>query len=163
MLFLTTYDVAMQSQSLSATRVLWFSVFGATLLWFLYWIFFDLIVWNKLLVQVNPMNYLGVMLSLSVMLISGLGVRKIEAVCYLGSTASLLWFLYWILFDVFVWNKSLMEINALNFAGVALSLFIVTIAKIIALKPKKQATIEAAQKRSPVQTRKRKIATKRRV
>ena len=153
----------MQSQSLSVTRVLWFSVFGASLLWFLYWIFFDLIVWNKLLVQVNPMNYLGVMVSLSIMLISGLGVRKIEAVCYLGSTASLLWFLYWILFDVLVWNKSLTEINALNFAGVALSLFIVTIPKIMALKPKKQATIEVTQKRAPVQTKKRKIATKPRV
>jgi hypothetical protein len=126
----------------------------------MYWIFYELIVWNKLLVQVNPLNYLGVMVSLSVMLISGLGVRKIEAVCYLGSTASLLWFVYWILFDILVWNKSFTEMNPLNYAGVILALFVAIIPKMAALKPKKQATIEVTQKRAPVQTKKRKIETK---
>jgi len=55
----------------------------------------DLTLWNKALVQVNPLNYLGLTLALSFAVFSGLGVRKTEGVCYLGSTASFLWFSYW--------------------------------------------------------------------
>ena len=72
------------------TLVLWLSACGAAILWFLYWIIYDLIVWNKALVQVNPQNYLGIVLALSFAVFSGLGVRKTEAISYLGSTASLL-------------------------------------------------------------------------
>ena len=132
------------------------------MLWFLYWILFDLIVWNKALVQANPLNYLGLALALSFAVFSGLGVRKTEAVCYLGSTASLLWFSYWILYDILVWDKPFMQMNTVNYAGAILSLSILFIPKILTLKPKKQPTIEVTQKRVPVQTKKRATAGKKR-
>jgi hypothetical protein len=113
----------LQNPNLNAIQVLWLSACGASFLWFLYWIIYDLILWNKALVQVNPLNYLGLTLALSFVVFSGLGVRKTEAVCYLGSTASFLWFSYWILFDVLVWDKKLVQVNAVNYVGVLLSLF----------------------------------------
>jgi hypothetical protein len=85
----------MQNPNLNAIQVLWLSACGASFLWFLYWIIYDLILWNKTLVQVNPLNYFGLTLALSFAVFSGLGVRKTEGVCYLGSTASFLWFSYW--------------------------------------------------------------------
>jgi hypothetical protein len=131
----------MQNPNLTATNVLWLSACGASLLWFLYWIFHDLIVWEKMLVQVNPLNYLGVTLAFTFMLFSGLGVRKAEAVCYLGSTASFLWFGYWILYDFFVWNKPLAEINIVNYAGAILSLTLVFIPKLATLRSKRQEAV----------------------
>jgi hypothetical protein len=128
----------MQNPNLTATNVLWVSACGASLLWFLYWIFYDLIVWGKQLMQVNPLNYLGVGLALTFMLFSGLGVRKLEAICYLGSTASFLWFTYWTLYDLLVWNKTLAEVNAINYAGMFLSLALVFIPKVAAWRSKKQ-------------------------
>jgi hypothetical protein len=35
--------------------------------WFLYWIAYDVVVWSKPLVRVNPVNYVGAVLSLAVM------------------------------------------------------------------------------------------------
>src|SRR3990172_3283728 len=128
----------MQNPNLNVFQALWFSAWGAALLWFMYWIFYDLIVWNKLLVEVSPLNYFGVALSVTLMLFSGLGVRKLESLCYLGSTAFILWFTYWIMYDLFVWNKSLVEVNAVNYVGVVLSLWVIFVPKIVALKPTKQ-------------------------
>jgi len=87
------------------------------------------------------------------MLFSGLGVRKIEAVCYLGSTASFLWFAYWILYDFFVWNKALGEINVVNYAGVILSLVLVFIPKLATLKSKRQEAAEIIETRQQKVTR----------
>jgi hypothetical protein len=149
----------MQNPNLNITRALWFSACGVSSLWFLYWIFYDLIVWNKQLVQVSPLNYFGVALSVSLMLFSGLGVRKLESLCYLGSTASILWFTYWITYDLVVWNKSFSEVNTVNYIGVVLSLWLVFVPKIASLKPKKQAlvqtTIATTQKRPAPRTKKR--------
>ncbi len=149
----------MQNPNLNITQALWFSACGAALLWFIYWIIYDLVIWNKLLVQVLPLNYFGVALSVSLMLFSGLGVRKIEAICYLGSTASILWFTYWIMYDLIVWNKPFPEVNTVNYIGVALSLWLVFVPKIATLKPKKyavfQTTTAPAQKRPAPRTKKR--------
>ena len=153
----------MQNPNLSITQALWFSTCGAALLWFIYWIFYDLIVWNKLLVEVLPLNYFGVALSVSLMLFSGLGVRKLESLCYLGSTASILWFTYWIMYDLLVWNKSFAEVNTVNYVGMVLSLWLIFVPKIAALKPKKQAVVQATavttQKRT-TRHMKRRVAVK---
>jgi hypothetical protein len=148
----------MQNPNLNAIQVLWLSACGASVLWFLYWIIYDLIIWNKGLVQVNPLNYLGLTLALSFAVFSGLGVRKTEAVCYLGSTASFLWFSYWILYDVLVWDKKLVQINTINYVGALLSLFVFFIPRILSMISTKRVTTEAAYKKISMQTKKRKIA-----
>jgi hypothetical protein len=148
----------MQNPNLNAIQVLWLSACGASVLWFLYWIIYDLIIWNKVLVQVNPLNYLGLTLALSFAVFSGLGVRKTEAVCYLGSTASFLWFSYWILFDVLVWDKKLVQVNTINYVGALLSLFVFFIPRILSMISTKRVTTEPAYKKISMQTKKRKIA-----
>jgi len=47
----------MQNPNLNAIQVLWFSACSVSFLWFLYWIIYDLIIWDKALVEVNPLNY----------------------------------------------------------------------------------------------------------
>jgi hypothetical protein len=148
----------MQNPNLNAIQVLWLSACGASVLWFLYWIIYDLIIWNKVLVQVNPLNYLGLTLALSFAVFSGLGVRKTEAVCYLGSTASFLWFSYWILYDVLVWDKKLVQVNTINYVGALLSLFVFFIPRILSMISTKRVTTEPAYKKISMQTKKRKIA-----
>jgi predicted membrane-bound spermidine synthase len=108
--------------------------------------------------EVNPLNYLGLTLALSFAMFSGLGVRKTEAVCYLGSTASFLWFSYWILYDVLVREKQLVQVNIVNCVGVLLSLCVLFIPKILSLNPERQITTEAAPKKVSMWTKKRKIA-----
>lgn len=150
----------MQNQNLNITQALWFSTCGVASLWFLYWIMYDLIVWNKSLIQVTPLNYFGVALSVALMLFSGLGVRKLESLCYLGSTASILWFTYWITYDLMVWNKPFSEVNTVNYIGVVLSLWLVFVPKIASLKPKKQVIVQTTtttQKRTAPRTKKRVI------
>ena len=154
----------MQNPNLNITQVLWFSAWGASLLWFMYWIFYELIIWNKSLVEVQPLNYFGVALSVSLMLFSGLGMRKIESLCYLGSAAFTLWFTYWITYDLFVWQKSFLEVNMVNYVGVVLSLWLVFVPKVAALKPRKQVVIQPAapmrQKRVTRHAKKRATAIK---
>lgn len=149
----------MQNPNLNITQALWFSACGAASLWFVYWIFYDLIVWNKSLVQVAPLNYFGVALSVTLMLFSGLGVRKIETLCYLGSTASILWFTYWIMYDLLVWHKPFSEVNTVNYIGVLLSLWLVFVPKVAALKPKRtmilKTTPTTTQKRATRRVKKR--------
>ena|SRR3990172_4622367 len=154
----------MQNPNLNITQALWFSACSASLLWFMYWIFYDLIVWSKPLVDVYPLNYFGVALSVSFMLFSGLGVRKLEAICYLGSTAFILWFSYWILYDLMVWNKSFLEVNNVNYVGVVLSLWLIFVPKIVAIKPKKMVVVQTAPvtrpKRTTRHTKKRAVIKK---
>ncbi len=35
------------------------SAFATTLVWYLYWILYDVIIWNKSFLQVSPVNYFG--------------------------------------------------------------------------------------------------------
>lgn len=146
----------MQNPNLSPTNVLWLSACTAALLWFLYWIFFDLIVWGKQLVQVNPLNYFGVGIALTFMVFSGLGVHKLEAVCYLGSASSLLWFTYWITYDLFIWNKTFAEVNVVNYAGVTLSLTFAFIPKLVSVaKSQKQKVVPQVIEKKPKTVSKR--------
>jgi|WetSurMetagenome_2_1015567.scaffolds.fasta_scaffold969327_1 hypothetical protein len=36
-----------------------YSIMTAALVWYVYWILYDVAVWNKSLIQVNPLNYMG--------------------------------------------------------------------------------------------------------
>jgi hypothetical protein len=40
-------------------RALWYGASILSSLWFLYWICYDVFVWNKVLTQVRPQNYVG--------------------------------------------------------------------------------------------------------
>jgi hypothetical protein len=40
-------------------RAMWYSVCFASVVWYSYWILYDLFVWNKAFMQVNPVNYFG--------------------------------------------------------------------------------------------------------
>ena len=44
-------------------RTLGYIIFTSTFVWFTYWIFYDIIIWNKTLGQVNFINYVGAILS----------------------------------------------------------------------------------------------------
>jgi len=48
-------------EELETFLVLSCAVFAATLVWFLYWIIYDVTVWNKSFLQVNPVNYFGLL------------------------------------------------------------------------------------------------------
>jgi len=43
-------------------RALWFATSILSSLWFLYWIFYDVYVWNKELTQVRLQNYVGLII-----------------------------------------------------------------------------------------------------
>jgi hypothetical protein len=45
-------------------RVLWFTVSTITSIWFLFWILYDIFVWNKALTQARPENYFGLIISI---------------------------------------------------------------------------------------------------
>lgn len=63
--------------SLLKRQTQWFLVFIAPLLWYLYWILYDIIVWNKALIEVNLLNYIGMSVSLFIIFI-GSKIRKVE-------------------------------------------------------------------------------------
>jgi len=50
-------------------RALWFSFSIVSSIWFLYWICYDVIVWNKVLSQVRSTNYIGLMVSIALAII----------------------------------------------------------------------------------------------
>ena len=49
---------------LTEIKALWFAAFILSSLWFLYWICYDVYVWDKLLTQVRPQNYVGLTISI---------------------------------------------------------------------------------------------------
>jgi hypothetical protein len=57
-------------------RALWFAAFIVSAVWFLYWIFYDVLVWNKALTQAGTANYVGFIVSI-VLLILGTQLGKI--------------------------------------------------------------------------------------
>ena len=56
-------------KTLLAFRVLWLAVSGVCSIWFSYWIFYEALVWNKLLDQVTPINYVALIFSISLFLV----------------------------------------------------------------------------------------------
>jgi hypothetical protein len=46
-------------------RALWFAASIVSSLWFLYWICYDVLVWNKAVTQVGPANYAGFTVSIA--------------------------------------------------------------------------------------------------
>jgi hypothetical protein len=77
--------------------------------------------------------------------LSKASVLKYQALWYSACIAVYIWFLYWVAYDFFVWQKPISEINAVNYAGaIAAIAFIWTGTKIL-----KRTQIKAA---SPQQT-----------
>ena len=52
-------------------KQVWYIPFIWSLGWFSYWIFYSVIVSNQLLTQVNPLNYVGIAISIGALLIAG--------------------------------------------------------------------------------------------
>jgi hypothetical protein len=46
-------------------RALWFAASTISSTWFLYWICYDILVWNKALTQAGPANYIGFIASIA--------------------------------------------------------------------------------------------------
>jgi hypothetical protein len=57
-------------------RALWFAVSTISSLWFLYWICYDVFVWNKELTQVGPANFVGLIMSI-ILAIIGFQLEKV--------------------------------------------------------------------------------------
>mgnify|MGYP005847779679 CR=1 FL=1 len=52
-------------------KQIWYLPFTWSLAWFSYWIFYSVIVSNQPLTQVNPLNYVGMTISIAALLIAG--------------------------------------------------------------------------------------------
>ena len=50
-------------------RALWIVAFIFSSIWFLYWVCHDVFVWNKVLTQVRPQNYFGLILSIALIIL----------------------------------------------------------------------------------------------
>ena len=50
-------------------RALWFTASTIFSIWFLFWILYDILVWNKTLTQVNLVNYFGLTLSITLLIL----------------------------------------------------------------------------------------------
>ena len=57
-------------------RAVWIAAFIISSIWFLYWICYDVYVWNKVMSQVSPQNYFGLILSI-VLIILGTQLGKL--------------------------------------------------------------------------------------
>ena len=56
-------------------RASWVAASVTSSIWYLYWICYDVLVWNKPLTQVRSLNYAGLMLSLAFIFV-GIGIDK---------------------------------------------------------------------------------------
>ena len=56
-------------KTLPIIRVLWFAVSIISTIWFLYWISYEALAWNKLLMQATPINYIALVLSIALLII----------------------------------------------------------------------------------------------
>ena len=62
---------------------------------------------------------------------------KYEALWYAAFIAIYVWYLYWVAYDIFVWHKSLVQVNVVNYAGSIVSIaFIWAGSKIWKSKPR---------------------------
>ena len=50
-------------------RALWFTVSTITSIWFLFWILYDIFVWNKALTQARLENYFGLIISITILIL----------------------------------------------------------------------------------------------
>jgi hypothetical protein len=73
------------------------------------------------------------------------------------SVVSLLWFLYWIGYDIVVWSKPLLKVNVVNYAGAVLSLAVISAG--FRLRPKKMVgTLDSGQDELNLNTLKNRAA-----
>ena len=54
---------------LTVIRALWFAVSIISSIWFLYWICYEALIWNKVLTQATPINYIAFVLSITLIII----------------------------------------------------------------------------------------------
>jgi hypothetical protein len=59
-------NVNVPQSTIIRVRVLFYSVLSVSLAWFLFWIFYETMVLNKSLIQVQPSNYVGLAATLGV-------------------------------------------------------------------------------------------------
>ncbi|MBK5133977.1 hypothetical protein JJE00_06070 [Candidatus Bathyarchaeota archaeon] len=52
-----------------ACRALWFNASTITSIWFLFWILYDIFAWNKALTQARPLNYFGLIISITILIL----------------------------------------------------------------------------------------------
>jgi hypothetical protein len=64
-------------KTLPVIRALWFAVSIISSIWFLYWICYEALVWNKLLMQATPVNYVAFVLSIALLNI-GIQLERIS-------------------------------------------------------------------------------------
>jgi len=57
-------------------RVLWSAFFAVSFVWFSYWIYYDVAIWNKPVSQVNPANYAGSIMSI-IFVLAGVLIGRI--------------------------------------------------------------------------------------
>ena len=50
-------------------RAAWIAAFLISTIWFLFWIGYDVLVWNKVISQVSPQNYIGLILSVALIVL----------------------------------------------------------------------------------------------
>jgi hypothetical protein len=58
-------------------KALWFAASTISSIWFLYWICYDILVWNKPLTQAGPANYAGLIASIALVIL-GTQLEKID-------------------------------------------------------------------------------------
>lgn len=63
--------------NLFRTQVVWCTFFAASFLWFIYWIRYDIVVWNKPFFEVSLFNYVAAILSLSFIFV-GYRLREVK-------------------------------------------------------------------------------------
>jgi hypothetical protein len=64
------------AKALPKLRILWVAASIISSAWFLYWICYDVVVWNKALTQAAPANYVGFTVSLALMIL-GTQIEKL--------------------------------------------------------------------------------------
>ena len=50
---------------------------------------------------------------------------KYQALWYSAFIASYAWFLYWVAYDLFVWHKTIFEVNMVNYVGSVVSIALI--------------------------------------
>jgi len=63
-------------------RVSWFSINVISSIWFLYWICYEALMWNKVLTQATPVNYIAFVLSITLLIIG----TQLEKIGYFDKT-----------------------------------------------------------------------------
>jgi len=56
-------------KTLPLIKTLWFAVSIISTIWFLYWISYEALTWNKILIQATPINYIALVISISLLII----------------------------------------------------------------------------------------------